>query len=196
MTHARIASALACLICLTLSGCVGVAPTLPGETDIRREIRERPFWTEAARVASLSGTDESAPAVHWLCDKQTTVTYNGRNFTTFQVTRVKTAILDSEKAEEYADIVIPTSDSRPVRQLYARTIRKDGSYVEVLPSDIHERSRFPGYTLYTDLREKVFAMPAFEDSCVIEYEYARTISGPDLEDHFIMSDRIDRKSVV
>lgn len=190
----RVACPVLLLACLMLlAGCVATIPDIDGETMMTREVRSPAFWSEAARVATLSGTDEPAPAVHWLRDKRTTVTFSGGRFTTFQTIRVKTAILDADRADEFADVVIPTSPSRPVKNLSARTVLRDGSCVEVRDEDIHERSRFPGYALYTDLREKVFAMPAFEDSCVVEYQYTTTVTGPDLEDLFIMSDLIPVK---
>lgn len=177
-------------ICLSLSGCVATIPSLPNEADLRWEVVTAGFWDEVARVAELSGSDEPAPAVHWLRDKRTTITYSGGRFTTFQVFRTKTAILDADRAQEYANIAIPTSAGRPVSRLRARTLLRNGSDLDVLDENIHEQNRFPGYSLYTDLKEKVFAMPGFQDSCVIEMEYTITSTGPYLEDHFVVSDFI------
>ena len=174
-------------ICHLVVGCAAGIQPLPGELDLSHEVSSREFWREATRVAQLTGTDETAPAVRWLVDKRTTITYVGGNFTTFHVNRVKLVILDAARAEEYGNIVIPTSSNRPIDCLSARTICKDGTIVPVVPEVIHQRSRFPEYMLYTDLREKVFAMPAFEDSCVIEYEYVRTVSGANFEDSFSFS---------
>ena len=181
-------------VCHLVVGCAAGIPPLAGELDLSREVWKPQFWHEVARVAELSGTDETAPAVRWLADKRTTITYAGGRFTTFQVNRVKIVILDAARAEEYGNIVIPTSNSRPIGRLSARTIRKNGIVVPVEADAIHERSRFPEYMLYTDLREKVFAMPAFEDSCIIEYEYILTVSGADFEDSFVFSELVPTRT--
>ncbi len=189
-----VAIAFLCGMCQMIVGCAASIQPLPGESDLSHEVSSPEFWGEVARVAQLSGTDEPAPAVRWLADKRTTITYVEHNFITFQVNRFKLVILNAARAEEYGNIVIPTSSRRPVSRLSARTIRKDGTVVPVAPDAIHERSRFPEYMLYTDLREKVFAMPAFEDSCIIEYEYVRTVSGADFEDGFVFSTLVPTKT--
>ncbi len=167
-----------------LAGCGGRLQMLPGETDLRYELQDREFWREVVHVAGLTRTDEPAPAVCWLSDGRTTIAYDGGNYSTTELRRVKIVILDAKRAEEYCNVGIPTSSSHEVSNIRARTILKDGTVVPLDPSDIHERSRFPEYVLYADQEEKVFAMPAVQDSCVIEYEYTRASAGIDFEDRF------------
>jgi hypothetical protein len=93
-------------------------------------------------------------------------------------------ILDAKRAEEYANVSVPFSKSVKLGGLKARTILKSGKAIDVKKGDIHERSEFPDFVLYADVREKVFAMPSFMDSCVIEYEFTRAVSGPQFEDQF------------
>ena len=86
--------------------CAASIQPLPGEPDLSHEVSSPEFWGEVARVAQLSGTDEPAPAVRWLADKRTTITYVEHNFITFQVNRFKLVILNAARAEEYGNIVI------------------------------------------------------------------------------------------
>ena len=78
----------------------------------------------------------------------------------------------NEAGLKYATIQIPFSSGSEVRNIRGRTIRKDGTVVELQPEDIHEKSLFPQYVLYTDSKAKVFALPGAEPGSVIEYSYS------------------------
>ncbi|MFH1689534.1 MAG: DUF3857 and transglutaminase domain-containing protein [Candidatus Eisenbacteria bacterium] len=179
----RLASAVACVL-VVLCGCSASLQPLKGEKDLRDEIAEPAFWEEVARVAQLTDGSEPAPAVCWLSDGRTSITYDSGNFTTTESRRVKLVVLDAKRAEWYLNVAIPTSNTRRVSNIKARTILKDGTCVSLKSDDIHERSRFPDYVLYADQTEKVFAMPAVEDGCIVEYEYTRSDEGADFEDHY------------
>ncbi len=179
----RLASAVAWVL-VVFCGCSSSLPPLKGEKDLRDEIEDPAFWEEVAEVARLTEGNEPAPAVCWLSDGRTTISYDSGNFTTAESRRIKLVVLDAKRADRYLNIAIPTSDTRSVSNIRARTILKDGTCVSLKPEDIHERSRFPDYMLYADQTERIFAMPAVEDGCIVEYEYTRSSAGADFEDHF------------
>jgi len=162
----------------------GPPPVQARELDIRDAIVDPAFWSEVAELAKLSGTEEPAPAVCWLNEGSTNILYDSGNFSTYEVRRLTFVILDAGRAEEYANVAIACSKRATVSNMKARTVTRSGKAFEVKKGDIHERSRFPDYVLYADVREKVFAMPSFGDSCVIEYEFIRTVSGTQFEDEF------------
>jgi transglutaminase-like putative cysteine protease len=172
------------VVFVVLAGCSSTMPPLKGEKDLRDEVMDLAFWDDVRETAQLTGGKGEAPAVCWLSDGRTTITYDSGNFTTTDSRRVKLVVLDAKRAEPYLNITIPTSDTHAVSGIRARTILKDGTWVDLRPEDIHERSRFPDYVLYADQKEKVFAMPAVEDECVVEYEYKRSSAGADFEDYF------------
>jgi hypothetical protein len=171
-------------VLVILCGCSSSLQPLKGEKDLRDEIENSAFWEGVAEVARLTEGNEPAPVVCWLSDGRTTIRYDSGNFSTIETRRIKLVVLDAKRAERYLNIAIPMSDTRPVSNVRARTILKDGTCVSLKPEDIHERSRFPDYMLYADQTEKVFAMPAVEDKCIVEYEYTRSSAGADFEDHF------------
>jgi len=163
------------------------APAVPlraAELDMRDAVTDRAFWAEVRELAELSNADEPAPAVCWLNEGSTNISYDTGNFTTYETRRVKIVILDAKRAEGYANVAIACSKRVPISKLKARTVTRSGKWVDVKKDDIHERSRFPDFVLYADVREKVFAMPSFADSCVIEYEYTRSHGDTQFEDEF------------
>ncbi len=53
----------------------------------------------------------------------------------------------------------------------ARTIKKDGTVINVKPSEIQEVTPYSGYAMYSSVKAKVLIMPAVEDDCIIDYEW-------------------------
>ena len=187
MSRTPVALAAVVPVLILLGGCSASIQPLRGEKDLRYEIENPGFWEEVESVARLTKGAEPAPAVCWLSDGRTAITYDSGNFTTTESRRVKLVVLDAGRAEPYLNVAIPTSSSHPVSNIRARTILSDGTCVHLDSDDIHERSRFPEYVLYADQKEVVFAMPAVEDRCVVEYEYVRSSGGVNFEDHFSLS---------
>jgi hypothetical protein len=86
-------------------------------------------------------------------------------------------ILD-EAGLDYANVEIPFYAESEVHNLQGRTIRKDGSVVGLKPENIHEKSIFPDFVLYSDDKAKVFALPGAETGSVVEYSYSIVYKGP------------------
>ena len=78
----------------------------------------------------------------------------------------------NEAGLRYANIEIPFDEGNEVHNIKGRTIKKDGTVIELQPSDIHEKTLFPDFILYADSKAKVFAMPGVETGSVIEYSYS------------------------
>jgi len=58
-----------------------------------------------------------------------------------------------------------------VRILHARTIKKDGTVIEVKPESIVEVTPYSSYPMYSSVKAKVMIMPAIEDDCIIDYQW-------------------------
>lgn len=87
------------------------------------------------------------------------------------VTRV-TAKIFNERGRSIANVHLAYNSAfENLRIIRARTIRKDGTVVEVKPQDIQEISPYSGYALYSSVKAKVMIMPAVEDDCIIDYEW-------------------------
>ncbi len=80
--------------------------------------------------------------------------------------------LFNERARQLAEVSIPYNSSyESVHVLSARTIRKDGTVVEIKPSDIRVTSPYSEYLMYDDAVSAGFSMPAIEDDCIIDYTW-------------------------
>ena len=84
------------------------------------------------------------------------------------VTRVTRKIFNKRGRDEEAEVKIGyNSTYETVKVLRARTIRPDGTIVDVRPEDI--RDSHPSD--YEDVAVKAFSLPAVDDDCIIDYEY-------------------------
>ncbi len=83
------------------------------------------------------------------------------------VTRM-TVRLFTPRARDEGEIKIPYNGSfETIKLVRARTIRPDGTVVEVKPTDV--RSSSPSD--YDDAKILSFSMPAVEPGCILDYEY-------------------------
>ena len=173
------------VVCVVvLPGCAGRSAPGWDSVDSAAAADEYDLWADVTRLATASGGDGPAPAVYLSCDGETWFTYEGGNFATSEKRRVRIAVLDSKRVEGLANVRIPFSSRSSVDEVRAQTTLKDGTVHRVRSGDIHERSGYADYALYADRKEKVFAMPALADSCILEYSFVRTESGARLEDIF------------
>jgi len=80
--------------------------------------------------------------------------------------------LFNERARDLAEVNLPYNASyQEIHVLSARTIKKDGTVVEVKPADIRVSSPYHDYLMYDDAQGVGFSMPAIEDECVIDYTW-------------------------
>ena len=80
--------------------------------------------------------------------------------------------LFNERARDLAEVNLPYNASyQEIHVLSARTIKKDGTVVDVKPQDIRISSPYHEYLMYDDAQGVGFSMPAIEDECVIDYTW-------------------------
>lgn len=78
----------------------------------------------------------------------------------------------NERGRSAANVHLPYNAAfESIKILRARTIRPDGSVVEVKPSEIQEVTPYSGYAMYSSMKAKVLIMPAVTDDCIIDYEW-------------------------
>jgi len=87
------------------------------------------------------------------------------------ITRV-TAKIFNERGRDIANVHLAYNSAfEKIKILRARTIKADGTVLEVKPDDIREISPYSGYAMYSSVKAKVMIMPAVEDDCIIDYEW-------------------------
>jgi hypothetical protein len=82
---------------------------------------------------------------------------------------LRAKIFTDRGREAFATVDIPYVSGIEVREVAARTVRADGSIVEVKKSDIYQRTTVKS----NDLKVKVvsFALPALERGAIVEYTW-------------------------
>jgi len=86
-------------------------------------------------------------------------------------TRV-TAKIFNDRGRSIANVHLAyNSVFEKIKILRARTIKKDGTVVEVKQDEVREISPFSGYAMYSSVKAKVMIMPAVENDCIIDYEW-------------------------
>ena len=92
-----------------------------------------------------------------------------------ETTRVAAKICN-ERGRGIANVHLAYNSAfEKLKILHARTIKKDGTVVEVKPENIVEVTPYSSYAMYSSVKAKVMIMPAIEDDCIIDYEW--TVSG-------------------
>ena len=80
--------------------------------------------------------------------------------------------LFNERARRLAEVTLPYNSSyQSMRIVHARTIKKDGTVLEVKPDDVRITSPFSEYLMYDDAVGMSFSMPGVEDDCIIDYTF-------------------------
>ena len=83
-----------------------------------------------------------------------------------------TAKIFNERGREIANVQLPYNSAfEKIKILRARTIKKDGTVIDVKSGDIRDISPYSGYAMYSSVKMKVMIMPAIEDDCIIDYEW-------------------------
>ena len=87
---------------------------------------------------------------------------------TIAITRQAKKIFTKRGRDDESEIKIPYNAAfETVRVTRARTIKPDGTVVDVKKDDIRESRPSD----YDDVAVKAFSLPAVDDDCIIEYEY-------------------------
>ncbi len=85
--------------------------------------------------------------------------------------------------DDYASVEIPVYSGDKLTDISARTIKPDGSAVELKESDFHTiAGAAEGYIFYSDAKKVKFTFPAVEKNSILEYRYTIHESRPFVED--------------
>ena len=110
----------------------------------------------------------NAGFVNLIDEARQTIKPDGSWTTTTRVT----AKIFNERGRSIANVHLAYNSAfEKIKILRARTIKKDGTVVEVKQEDIREISPFAGFAMYTSVKAKVMIMPAIENDCIIDYEW-------------------------
>ena len=83
-----------------------------------------------------------------------------------------TAKIFNERGRRIANVHLAYNSAfEKIKILRARTIKPDGTVIEVKADEIREISPFSGYAMYSSVKAKVMIMPAIENDCIIDYEW-------------------------
>lgn len=97
------------------------------------------------------------------------------------VTRQTIKVFNKRGRDQESEVRIPYHGGiETIKIVRARTIRPDGSVVDVKPADIRDEAP----NGYDDARTKLFSMPAVDDDCLIDYEYITEQKTSQLPGHF------------
>lgn len=76
--------------------------------------------------------------------------------------------------DDYASIEIPIFEGEKLTEIYARTVKPDGSSVSLKKDEFYTISgKGDGSIFYSDIQTKRFTFPAIEKDCLIEYKYEK-----------------------
>lgn len=125
---------------------------------------------EAIRTAPSAKESPNHPYARLLDIGKVTVSPDGRTVSEYR----ETYKLYNENARHLAEIALPYNSSYEyIKVIKARTIKKDGTVIEVKPDDIRVTAPYSEYLMYSDAQSLSFSMPAIEDECVIDYTYQK-----------------------
>lgn len=101
------------------------------------------------------------------------------------ITRQAVKVFNKLAREQESEVKIPyTGGYEKVKVLRARTIRPDGSVVNVRPEDIRDRELNDEQGEYSDARVVSFSMPAVEEGAILDYEYETTQTSSKMPGNF------------
>ena len=101
------------------------------------------------------------------------------------ITRQAVKVFNKLARERESEVKIPyTGGYEKVKILRARTIRPDGSVINVRPEDIRDHELNDEQGEYSDARVISFSMPAVEEGCILDYEYQTTQTSSKMPGNF------------
>ena len=122
----------------------------------------------ALKTAPAASAWPNSDYVRLLDIGKVTVQSDGTVIGTFRATMK----LFNQRARALAEVSLPFNASyQSVKILKARTIKKDGTVLEVKPDDVRVASPYNDYLMYDDAQTIGFSLPGIEDDCVIDYTW-------------------------
>jgi len=106
---------------------------------------------------------------------------NGNSVTTEET--VHRMIKLFKNIENYAFVEIPVYNTERMKKISARTIKLDGTTIELKPEEFFESTgKSEAATFYSDKKTIRFTYPSIEKNCIIEYEYTKVKFFPFMTD--------------
>jgi transglutaminase-like putative cysteine protease len=144
-------------------GVLAAAPDVPA--DVQALLDRAPTIEQFPDDAVVIMIDEGS----YVVSPNGTATYRAR----------EVAKIMNERGHAYGEESITYSSlSQDARIIKARTIKSDGTVLDVAKKDIVETDVYQGFDMYADVKEISFAYPGVEDGCLVEYEYEIKTSKP------------------
>jgi transglutaminase-like putative cysteine protease len=160
--------------------CVQAVPSPPKDTSKTTTVKPNkavksaldPVLEEALKTAPSASQYPNQHYVKLLDLGNLTVRSDGTVVAVYR----ETFKLFDQNARDLAEVRLsPYNTSyQSFRVLSARTIKKDGTVIDVKPEDMREGGVAADYLMYDDARVINFSMPGIEDDCVIDYTYEET----------------------
>jgi Domain of Unknown Function with PDB structure (DUF3857)/Transglutaminase-like superfamily len=95
--------------------------------------------------------------------------------------------------ESYAFVEIPTYNGDKLTNISARTIKPDGSTIELKDEDFHTSiGEGDNEVFYSDRKITKFTFPAIEKNCIIEYHYTIMEAYPFIQDEWRIQSSIPK----
>jgi len=131
-------------------------------------------WKDLSLAETPTAADyPNLPAVILLDDGRLEV-FNNLGYSTM-THRTVIKILN-RSGLRFANITIPYASESEVTSIQARTIDSTGKITVLDPKNIFDVNLYPEFMLYSDVRAKIFTLPAVEVGCVIEYTFTKRFS--------------------
>jgi hypothetical protein len=184
LLHAVTLFVTSALSVILLSSCGGRLKDVGGESRFVEDV----YWAEAETEYQDFG------GYYELKERRTTIEWDSGHWATTTNNHSVIVVLDAKKMKEFADFTIKLPPGSQLIELEAATISSEGRVTEV--RDSYERNAAPGFMLYSEIKEKVFAMPKFEDRCILDVKYQLKTWAPNLDDGFWFAATIPVKRAV
>lgn len=148
---------------------IGIPGMVPGSTEETKALLSRaPKSEDYPNAASAMLLDLSDITV-------------GEDGATRTIVRQTKKIFNKRGRDGEAEIKIPyNSATETIRIVRARTIKPDGTIINVRPEDIRDSRPSD----YDDVAVKAFSMPAVDDDSIIDYEYETVEKEPQMAGNF------------
>jgi len=112
-------------------------------------------------------------------------------FRTEQTNRIVVKLF--KNIDKYADERIYLWPSEELLSLHARTIKPDGTIIELRDEDFHTiKGAGPDAAFYPDFKEIRFTYPGIEKNCIVEYEYKINVKDPFVRDKWEIQSRLPK----
>jgi transglutaminase-like putative cysteine protease len=91
---------------------------------------------------------------------------------------------------KFANVTIPYSAETEVTAIQARTIDPAGKITGLDPKDIFDVNLYPEFMLFSDVRAKIFTLPAVDVGSILEYTFTKRFSSRNYSSSWVFQQEI------